>query len=76
MGNTVSAAEIAQKTATQFINPDDSIQKHKHKFKDFKGEIPEECPMHQKKSTSTMKDSGCPVGGGEEEINPLNMVKI
>lgn len=69
MGNTVSAAEIA---ATQIVHPNSHLSQHEfhkesmgHHFKH--GEIPPECPMHQKSNTSE-----CPVNQGE--INPLNMV--
>ncbi|CAG9861918.1 unnamed protein product [Phyllotreta striolata] len=72
MGNTVSAADIAQKTAIEIVNRDEVAQKHK--FKGFDGEIPEGCPMHQKKPATELSESGCPVGGAGDEINPLNMM--
>lgn len=75
MGNTVSAAELA---AAQIIHPNDpEIQKssvphhhhNRHNF-DIKGGYPEECPMHKKQPAA----SECPVGGGQGDINPLNMM--
>lgn len=78
MGNTVSAAELA---AAQIIHPNDpEIQKssvphhhhhHRHNF-DIKGGYPEECPMHKKQPAA----SECPVGGGQGDINPLNMASF
>lgn len=69
MGNTVSAADIA---ASQILHPNTPSQ-HKHKqFFEYGAEIPEECPMHQKRKTLT--DSECPVNQNQDAINPLNMV--
>lgn len=70
MGNTVSAADLA---ASQILYPNTPSYHYKHK-KDYNygGEIPEECPMHQKHKI--VKDSECPVNHGQDEINPLNMV--
>lgn len=68
MGNVVSAAEVA---ATQIVSPNDSFN-HKtatsHAFYGA-GDIPPECPMHQKRARSE-----CPVQHGSGDINPLNMV--
>ncbi|XP_023018707.1 cytochrome c heme lyase [Leptinotarsa decemlineata] len=71
MGNTVSAAEIA---AAQILRPNDPIEKHRHiDIHKFEGEIPPECPMHQKSKSKTFS-SECPVGGMSDELNPLNMM--
>lgn len=72
MGNTVAAADLA---AAQILYPNTPIQGFKHpRFHDFKGEIPEDCPMH-KKHQSTYTESGCPINQGQDDINPLNMVR-
>lgn len=75
MGNAVSAAEIAEITAAQLINPNESPRVSKiHKdFKNYSGEIPPECPMHKSKAPV---ESGCPVQSGKGDINPLNMVTV
>lgn len=70
MGNTVSAADIA---AAQILYPNTPSHHYKHReFFEYGGEIPEECPMHQKHKT--INDSGCPVNQNQDDINPLNMV--
>ncbi|VEN35590.1 unnamed protein product [Callosobruchus maculatus] len=77
MGNTVSAAEIA---ASQIVNPNAPpsyhyAHHHHQSFQHFQGDIPPECPMHTKtKPKSYSLGSECPVGEGNGNINPLNMV--
>lgn len=69
MGNVVSAAEVA---ATQIISPNDGFDQRAAKSHAFygAGDIPQECPMHQKRARSE-----CPVQHGSgDDINPLNMV--
>ncbi|CAG9833971.1 unnamed protein product [Diabrotica balteata] len=74
MGNSVSAAEIAKVTASQLINANDpvEVEKHRQKYQNYTGEIPPECPMHQKVQQKQV-ESGCPVQGNDD-INPLNMI--
>ncbi|VEN56518.1 unnamed protein product [Callosobruchus maculatus] len=77
MGNTVSAAEIA---ASQIVNPNAPpsyhyAHHHHQSFQHFQGDIPPECPMHTKtKPKSYSLGSECPVGEGNGDINPLNMM--
>lgn len=69
MGNTVSAADLA---AAQILHPNTPIFTFHHPSgRDLSGQIPEECPMHQKYKSI---ESGCPVNQGQDDVNPLNMV--
>ncbi|XP_056633996.1 holocytochrome c-type synthase [Diorhabda sublineata] len=76
MGNSVSAAEIAKSAASQLINPNETANfEHDHKrvITNFTGEIPPECPMHNRMNQKKT-ESVCPVTQNEE-INPLNMME-
>lgn len=90
MGNTVSAAELA---ASQIVHSQIQVENVNEKFdhltlsskKIHIGDIPPECPMHQKnfdqQAVKVVPEekrleggSECPVQG--EEINLLNMVRL
>ncbi|XP_017778822.1 PREDICTED: cytochrome c-type heme lyase [Nicrophorus vespilloides] len=78
MGNTVSAAEIA---ATQIVHPNLTASEpqkphhHEHMKQYAQGEIPPECPMHQKAAPAKPTAAGeCPVKHDNTDINPLNMM--
>lgn len=77
MGNTVIAAE---KVANDIVHPlikeaekIDLTQYHKPANHPISGDIPPECPMHQKIPPAPSK-SECPIQHGKDDINPLNMM--
>lgn len=90
MGNTVSAADIA---ASHIVYPNQHKDgqatqskvppghPHVQHANYAAGEIPPECPMHQKQAPAPppapaqpVAASECPVGYGKGDVNPLNMM--
>lgn len=73
MGNTITIAEV---TACQILHPNDSTCIPKHPMRNYGDEIPEECPMHKKRSTELVCPAEqCPIPREDRRgINPLNMM--
>lgn len=70
MGNTVTAAEAVAGNIIHPVGTAQGVQHHHGNYKE--GVPPPECPMHQKLPPPSASE--CPVGYGNNDINPLNMV--
>lgn len=73
MGNTVTAAEAVADNLIHPVGKAKGVQHH-HQGNYKEGVPPPECPMHQKVQPPPTSGGECPVGYGNNDINPLNMV--
>lgn len=77
MGNTVTAAEAVADHLIHPVGTAKGVQHHHHQGNYKEGVPPPECPMHQKvQPPPTTSGNECPVGYGNNDINPLNMVSM